>query len=67
MTLDDLDGEARDLLAHVIAAADGGDEDAAAWLRGEGKVELVPSADDPDGFTFEYVPGSCAPPWVGWN
>ena len=66
MTLDDLDDEARDLLAHVIAAADGGDEDAAAWLRGEGKVALVPAGNE-DGYGFRYIPGSCCPPWCGWN
>lgn len=68
MTLDDLDDEARDLLASVVAAADAGDEDAQAWLRGEGRIGLVPSADDPAGFAFEFVRwGDATPAELGWN
>lgn len=64
---DDLSDADRDRLASVLAAADGGDEDAQAWLRGEGRIALV-AADDPAGFTFEFVrwgDGTLAE--LGWN
>ena len=68
MSLDNLTDDDRDRLATVLAAADAGDQDAQAWLRGEGRIELMPSADDPDGFAFVFVRwGEVPPAWTGWN
>ena len=66
MSLDDLTDDDRDRLATVLAAADAGDLDAQAWLRGEGRIELVP-ADNADGFEFKFISGSCAQPWANCN
>jgi hypothetical protein len=68
MSLDNLTDDDLDRLATVLAAADAGAKDAQAWLEGRGRIELVPSEDNADGYEFVFVRwGEVPPAWTGWN